>query len=297
MGEMSEESPFKGEKQQSNDKVELFDGDKSRGFYSQKNRLNDLTGKEWIYWTKSVINKPYPPNCQHALRSRHGGQKPPDLCADLIRIFTKKGQKVLDPFMGVGGTLLGAALCGRKAVGIELAPEWIDIYRQVCRLENIPGQTVHKGDSGTILESMDDLFDFVLTDVPYWNMDKLSHSKGKYKAVGEKSRENKKSKLSAFNEKSQTKEEWLNEMEAVFIKVFPRLKAGGYMAVFIGEMYRNKRYHFLPYELAAILEKSGYTPKANLVWYDVSNSLHVYGYLYDFIPSLIHQNILIFKKL
>ena len=48
------------------------------------NTLNDLTGAEWKFSTKSVINKPYPVNMQHKLRSQHGGQKPPQLCADLI---------------------------------------------------------------------------------------------------------------------------------------------------------------------------------------------------------------------
>jgi DNA modification methylase len=278
------------------DKTELFDGERSRGFYSKRNRLNDLTGKEWVYWSKSVINKPYPPNLQHELRSRHGGQKPPDLCADLIKVFTKHGQRVLDPFMGVGGTLLGASLCGRKAMGIELSAEWIGIYKEVCGLEGLAEQETLQGDSRTVLDNLDGGFDFVLTDVPYWNMDKLSKSSGKYKAVGEKARENRKSKLTAFNEKSQTKDEWLAEMEEVFTKVYPRLKPGGYMAVFIGEMYRDKSYHFLPNDLARVLEKIGFVSKANLIWYDVSNSLHVYGYLYEFIPSLIHQNILISRK-
>ncbi|HEQ71868.1 MAG TPA: class I SAM-dependent methyltransferase, partial [Spirochaetia bacterium] len=81
------------------DKHELFDTDgNSRGYYSSNNKLNDLTGKEWLFWTRSVISKPYPPNLQHALRSRHGGQKPPELCRDLISVFTKQGAWVLDPF-------------------------------------------------------------------------------------------------------------------------------------------------------------------------------------------------------
>ena len=120
-------------------KTEEFDSEgRSRGWYSARNRLNDLTGREWVFATRSVITKPYPPDLQHALRSRHGGQKPPRLCADLIGTFSKAGQWVLDPFMGVGGVLLGAALCGRRAVGIERNPEWIRIYREVCRLEGLP---------------------------------------------------------------------------------------------------------------------------------------------------------------
>jgi DNA modification methylase len=281
----------------SNDKIELFDETgRSRGFYSTKNRVNDLTGKEWVYWSKSVITKQYPPSFDHKLRNEHGGQKPPELCADLIRLFTKKGQTVLDPFMGVGGTLLGASIAGRHACGIEINPKWIGIYERVCESACVEKQETICGDSKSILRDMDRKFDFLLTDVPYWNMDKLSKSKGKYKKTGELALDNVRSKLGEFNTTFQTKEEWIGDLKEIFSLAYPLLAPKGYAAVFIGEMYREGKYHFLPYELASVLESIGYVPKANLAWYDVSNSLHVYGYLYDFIPSLIHQNILIFRK-
>ncbi len=286
-------------KQINNDKKELFTEDgKSRGFYSHKNRLNDLTGKEWQYWSKSVINKSYPVNFQHKLRNQHGGQKPPQLCADLIQAFTKKGMNVLDPFAGVGGTLFGASLCDRKAVGIEINKKWVDIYHKVCKLENLEPQDLRVGDSKELLKrEKKEAFDFILTDVPYWNMDKVSRSKGKFKKANQEAIEKVKSNLSRFdNGISQTKDEWLQDMEDIFSLSWPLLKKNGYMAVFIGDMYRNGKYHFLSNDLANIIEKIGYTPKANLIWYDVSNKLQIYGYLYDFIPSMIHQNILIFKK-
>ena len=88
--------------------------------YDERNTVNDLTGSEWKFSTKTVISKPYPINMQHKLRSEHGGQKPPELCADLIKIFTKRNNIVLDPFMGVGGTLLGASMIERKAIGALL---------------------------------------------------------------------------------------------------------------------------------------------------------------------------------
>lgn len=286
-------------KQINNDKKELYTKDgKSRGFYSSKNRLNDLTGKEWQYWSKSVINKTYPINFQHKLRNQHGGQKPPQLCADLIQVFTKNGMRVLDPFAGVGGTLLGATLCGRKAVGIEINKKWVDLYNQVCKLENLEPQDMRIGDSKELLKKeKKESFDFILTDVPYWNMDKTKKSKGKFKKADGEVKDKSKSKLSEFNDQIvQTKEEWLSDMENVFSLSIPLLKQGGYIAVFIGDMYQKGRYHFLSNDLANVLEKIGLMPKANLIWYDVSNKLHIYGYLYDYVPSMIHQNILIFKK-
>lgn len=283
------------------DKIELFDEQgESRGFYSKKNRLNELTGKEWVYWSKTVINKPYPVNLQHKLRSKHGAQKPPELCADLIKIFTKKGEKVLDPFAGVGGTLIGASLCKRTALGIEINSKWIDIYKTVCGKEQIEEQEILLGDSSEILRKLETKgykADFVLTDIPYWNMDKLEKSKGKYIKTGEIARENRKSKLSPFNrEEYSNKNDWLFKMHNIFTKIVNLLNKNRYIAVFIGDMYRNGQYHFLTADLAELLKKTGLTMKANIVWYDVSKSLHIYGYLYEYIPSFIHQNILIFKK-
>ena len=282
------------------EKRELLDENgNSRGYYSEDNRLNDLTGREWVFWTRSVITKPYPPNLQHALRNRHGGQKPPDLCADLLRVFTKSGQVVLDPFMGVGGTLLGASRSGRKAVGVEINPAWVEIYRQVCDREGLPEQEAIVGDSRTVLPGLSGrAFDCILTDVPYWSMDSVSRSRGTYKKVGSAARPVRASKLSAFKHGSfGSKEEWLERMAEIFGLSAGLLKPSGYLLTFIGDMYRDNQYHCLSAELAGALARiPGLVWKASLVWYDVSKKLHLYGYQYSYIPSLIHQNILVFRR-
>jgi len=280
----AEEDLSKGNKI-SNNKI-----NNNKGIYDKNNKLNDLTGKEWKFATKSVITKQFPPNIQMHLRKQHGGQKPPELCADLIKTFTKENQTVLDPLMGVGGTLLGASLCNRKAIGFEINKRWVDIYKEVCRLEGIKSQKTRVGDCKKLLDEVENnSVDFVLTDVPYWNMDKLEQTRSKRA---------RRTNLSIFNGKqTQTKEEWLNEMKEIFEKCANVLKNNQYLAIFIGDMYRGGRYHILSAELAnKVSEIECLTLKANLIWYDVSKSLHVYGYPFSFVPSMIHQNILIFKK-
>lgn len=261
-----------------------------RGFYDTRNTLNDLTGKEWKFMSKSVIARSYPPDFQHQLRKQHGGQKPPLLCADLIKTFTKKGETVLDPLMGVGGTLIGAALCGRKAIGIEINKKWIDIYKKVCELEDLEEfKTFHDDCRNILRKASKNSIDFILTDVPYWNMDKVTKTRSKMAA---------KSNLSRFNGKEiQTKQQWLDELTEIFNLCYAVLKNKRYLAIFIGDMYRGKQYHILSADLArAIQDKTKFILKANLIWYDASKNLHVYGQPHAFIPSMIHQNILIFRK-
>lgn len=256
-----------------------------------RNKLNNLNGAEWQYWTKTVINKQYPSNLQHRLRSQHGGQKPPMLCADLIKIFTKENHTILDPLAGVGGSLLGAALCGRKAIGIELNKRWKDIYSEVCRMEGLKEFPVIVGDANDQLKEIgSESVDFIITDVPYWIMDQLTKTRST--ATGRES------KLSRFNEKSlQTKEEWLSEMKSIFENAKHTLKTNGYLAVFIGDMYRGKEFHFLSAELARVIsEIKGFIMKSDIIWHDDSKMLHIYGYPFAYIPSMIHQHILIFRK-
>src|SRR5205823_7747301 len=71
-----------------------------------RNTLNELSGEAWLYFTKSVWTTAYPSELGHRRRKAHGANKPPRLMARLIEYFTKSGELVLDPFAGVGGTLL-----------------------------------------------------------------------------------------------------------------------------------------------------------------------------------------------
>lgn len=288
-------------------KKELFsENGNSRGYYDTANQLNDLTGKEWVFSTKSVIPKGYPPSFQLKLRNKHGGQKPPELCESLIRTFTKKGDFILDPFCGVGGTLFGSYLSNRIGVGIEINKNWIDIYHNICNLEAIRPQEMIHGDSREILKNFIHrsikIFDFILTDIPYWKMDEVEKSKGTYKKVGEQAKGvySEKSKLSRFSGNSKPidrkKKDWELLISEVFSHCFRLLKPGGYCAIFIGNMYHNGRYHLLNADVTRILSQIGFILKGEIIWYDVNKKLHLYGINYSWIPSIVHQFIMIFRK-
>jgi DNA modification methylase len=57
----------------------------------------------------------------------HPTQKPLALIQRAIRNSTKPGETVLDPFLGSGSTIIAADREGRKAAGIELDPQYIEV--------------------------------------------------------------------------------------------------------------------------------------------------------------------------
>jgi DNA modification methylase len=289
-----------------------------RGIYDERNRVNDLTGREWKYATKSVIAEGYPPDAQHDLRSEHGGQKPPRLCAELIGRFSKAADTVLDPFAGVGGTLLGASFCEyegtglREAIGFERNERWIAVYEDALDRENreresrgeppLAEQELRHGDCADLIaDVVDGSIDLLLTDVPYWNMDELEQTRNE--------RATRESKLGTFNvgvaetdadederNGSVSKAEWLADMAEKFDRFADAVAPDGHVVVFIGDMYREQSYEFLSADLARAIESSApLSLVANLIWYDPTKDLHVYGYPFAFVPSMVHQNVLVFR--
>lgn len=58
---------------------------------------------------------------------RHPTEKPVDLLRELIESSSRIGETVLDPFAGVGSTLVAARIEGRKAIGIEIEERFCQI--------------------------------------------------------------------------------------------------------------------------------------------------------------------------
>ena len=129
----------------------LFRSDSTRRTHP-RNTLNELTGEEWLYFTKSVWTTAYPSELGHDLRRAHGANKPPRLMARLIEFFSKSGELVLDPFAGVGGTLLGAAIARgpRRAIGLELAAPWAEVYTNV-----VASALAERGGAGPLLTDLE----------------------------------------------------------------------------------------------------------------------------------------------
>ena len=290
-----------------------------------RNTLNELSGEEWLYFTKSVWTTAYPSELGHALRKAHGANKPPRLMARLIEFFTKSGELVLDPFAGVGGTLLGAAIARgpRRALGIELAPRWADVYARVVAEasaerdgggplladlgQNDPGEPrgfdpsgceLRVGDALEILPTLGpESVDFVATDPPYNVQLPMTMSGG---ALAE-SFSNRRTDYAMVTDdpadlaNAPDYAAFLDRMGEVFGELARVLRDGRYAVVIVRDAYQDGRYVFTGADLAARAANVGLTPKGDLIWYQAGTRLRPYGYPKGFVPNIVHQHILVFR--
>lgn len=78
----------------------------------------------------AVFMVPKPTRAEKGDYNTHLSVKPVTLIAHLIRLFTKTGATVLDPFMGSGTTAVACVQTGRQFVGYDTNAEYVTIARR-----------------------------------------------------------------------------------------------------------------------------------------------------------------------
>ena len=283
--------------------VILPDGEK----YQLNNTLNHLSGREWNNFTASVFSTFYPTNGKesyvHEIRKIHPTPKPPQLMKEIIEFFTKKDALVFDYFMGVGGSLLGASLANRKAVGIDLCQKYIDAYKAASEKLGLNVCQTYCGDclevlaDKTLMENLlkNQQIDLVLIDPPYGEMmskEKTGADIEVYGTVATPFTDDKRD----FGNVSRG--EFLEKLKLSVELVLPYVKKRGHVVVFIKDLQPcKKETNLLHSEIIYKLnEINNLNYKGLKIWADRSTKLFPYGYPFSFVANQIHQYIMIFRK-
>lgn len=285
------------------EEVELPGGDDGR--IDPRNQLNELTAREWIpetvsVWTQKGLGAGHP---DAQIERQHPAPFSFTDVGRLIRLFTKRGATVLDPFVGVGSTLKACAVDGRRGVGIELNPTFAALARRRLQTEvrdlfaTLEEQTILEGDARTILPGLaPESVDFVVTSPPYWGILKKNDdhkvrqerlSNGLCTDYGEDSRD-------LGNIKSYP--EFLDALASIFVEVIRVLRRGKYAAVVVSDFRDKSRYVMFHADLARRVEADGLELRGIKVLYQRHKKVFPYGYPYAYVPNIHNQYILILQK-
>jgi DNA modification methylase len=95
----------------------------------------------WDYPSQNTLNR-----SGKGKLALHPTVKPVAMSADAIRVCSKRGGLILDPFGGAGTTLSAAERTGRRARVIELDPTYVDV--SIERWQRLTGSTAVHAETG-----------------------------------------------------------------------------------------------------------------------------------------------------
>jgi hypothetical protein len=155
----------------------------------KQNNINDLNLNRWKEYDDLITDSLWILKRRDNSGVHHAGYWGnfiPQIPNQLLRRYTKKGEWILDPFLGSGTTFIEAQRLGRNAVGIELSKKVLEQTKKNITQENNPHKIkleFANSDSSSIdfKEVLMPLgiksFQFQIFHPPYWDIIKFSNSK------------------------------------------------------------------------------------------------------------------------
>jgi DNA modification methylase len=276
------------------------------GKHHPRNQLNDLTGREWIRFTKTWFVCDSHRYRRNRATELHPARFPEELAAEFVNFFTKAGEWVLDPFCGSGATLVACREQGRNAVGIELSPRYAEITR--ARLAETLPETealVLEADAREAVSAVSRLsppasrlFDFILTSPPYWSM--LRTSRGGVASAHKKRAAN--GLDTHYSEDPHDLgnitdyEEFVEALGGVFDSCRALLKPEKYLVVVVQNLrVPAGEVKPLAWDLGRRISQT-YSFQGERIWCQNSKPLGIWGYPKLFVPNYHHHYCLVFRR-
>ena len=270
--------------------------------------FNGMTAREWTLCSRSVWNDVS--SARYKKQLIHGATYPLKLCDRCISMYTKKGDVVLDPFLGTGTTVISAISNNRFGIGIEITDKYMKIaeneINDSLNLLVQPTFKLYKGDCLKIIPTLaDNSIQLTLTSPPYAN---LIHM-----VVDDRT---KRHKHSAFVEENNATtniysndpndlgnmdlSHYKDRVTEIMKTIYGKTKLGGYM-VWVVKDFRDTR-HNIPYidlhsAIAECGTKAGFTYHDLIIWdQNEQRALVLLGYPSVFYVNQNHSYLVVLRK-
>jgi DNA modification methylase len=253
--------------------------------------INCLTAKEWVKGQVAIQEFFYEGRDTRD-KDIHPAVFPIALPAHFIRLFTHEGGLVLDPFVGIGSTLLAARDLGRNAVGFDLKREYIEYAEKrlsQSSLQNGAQQLAINDEAMNIPNYLEEkTVTLCLTSPPYANM--LNRARLN-KSMRADLRENEHyMKVQQYSNDprdlgTMNHDQYAETLTKIYTGVYPLMKPRGHVVINVNDVWEdNRRYPTHIYVIRA-LEKAGFEFRNTIMWdkRNLVNNVGIFGWPSNFI--------------
>lgn len=219
-------------------------------------KINDIDMDNWKDYSDISTDSLWIINKRDSSGNHKGdyhGNFVPQIPNQMLKRYTKKGDWVLDAFLGSGTTLIECQRLGRNGIGIDIDNEILKVAEERTLTEkgNSKFDFVN-GDSASVdlkpilnKEKIENV-QFIMYHPPYWDIIKFNDK-----------------------EKNLSNAKTLKEFIEMFGKVVDNtaqyLEKGRYLAIVIGDIYKNSEWVPLNTYVNMLMLKKGYKLKSIVV--------------------------------
>jgi DNA modification methylase len=266
------------------------------------NHISCITAKEWVKGqvaiqefevTEDDIKEFYYGARDVRDKNVHPAVFPIALPTHFIKTLTHKGELVLDPFSGIGTTLLAAQDLGRNAVGFDLKEEYIEVTKKRLGQQKIANdgtkQIAILDDAHNIPEYLEEnTVSLCITSPPYANM--LAHKRLNKSMRGDLRKNDHYLKVQQYSSDpadlgTMQNEKFAKSLEEIYSGIIPLLKKRAHCVININDVWENNKRTPTHMYVVQALEKAGFEFRNTFIWdkRNLVNKVGIFGWPNNFI--------------
>ena len=256
-------------------------------------RANALNGSDWLKKSFSIWRG----FAKDTTKANHPAPFPVSLASQIIDCYVANRDGVaLDPFAGSGSTLIAAAQAGMSAVGFDINPDYLDVFKKRLTAHSVASNQwcYEIQDARTLTDKIAPASaEICITSPPYWDI--LSRRRT---ADGKQAKSYSKNKDDLGN--IDDYDEFLTALQLVAKQINISLRSQGYFILNVMDIRKGPIFYPLHHDATtAILASGNFSLEDIIVWDRQSdyNSMRPLGYPYKFIINKVHEYLLVFRKL
>lgn len=250
------------------------------------NHCNDLSGKEWLQFSFSIWRDLTKTKEEKDLK--HPASYPVALCERLLRTFSKRGSRVIDPFNGIGSSMVAANHLDFEGVGIDLSQEFCEIAKK--RVANSEKIRIINEDALLAVDTLpENYFDICITSPPYWDILNMKRTADGKTPVNYSENESDLGNIKNYRE-------FVRALQLLFRKMKRILKPNSYCIVNVMDLRKKDTFYPLHIDLVMSMREIGYILDDIIIWdrQNEYNHMRPLGYPYRFRINKVHEYLLIF---
>lgn len=207
---------------------------------------------------------------------------------------------ILDPFLGVGSTILGTYK-NNYNIGIEINKQYIDLTKERIDFLNIDDLTTEKykiinGDCLKKISTIKEKINYVITSPPYFNILK-NKSKG-IRHDNSQSRQGIEYYTDLIDDLGNYDNYnlYLEAMTKLFKKIYKKMDINGEVYLIISDFTIDKKEKDIHSDMIVALNNAGYIYEGTSYILQNQKSIYPFGYPYKLVLNHIYQYIIKFRK-